>query len=112
MVRPTRRNFLTTTSLLAAGAACGTFPGVARAAAAGGPKLGIQLYSLRGYSKDEAEFSEQPAGGRRVEGDRYEHRDERCGCGNNGKEDLLGSKNRGGARFDADYSGYRTGDRQ
>jgi sugar phosphate isomerase/epimerase len=54
MIRPTRRGFLTSTSLFAAGAACGVFPGSARAAAPGQPKLGIQLYSLRGYSKDQA----------------------------------------------------------
>lgn len=50
-----RRNFVRTTSLFAAGAACGTFPGFANAArSAGQPKLGIQLYSLRGYQVDEA----------------------------------------------------------
>jgi inosose dehydratase len=50
----TRRNFLQTTSLIAAGAACGTLPGSTLAGAPSGPKLGIQLYSLRGYKRDEA----------------------------------------------------------
>lgn len=50
-----RRNFVRTTSLFAAGAACGTFSGFANAArSAGQLKLGIQLYSLRGYQVDEA----------------------------------------------------------
>lgn len=51
----TRRSFLKTTSLIAAGAACGALPRLAHAAAEPtGPKLGIQLYSLRGYKLDEA----------------------------------------------------------
>ncbi len=55
----TRRSFLQTTSLIAAGAACGTLagaalPGGALAGEPSGPKLGIQLYSLRGYKRDEA----------------------------------------------------------
>ena len=50
----TRRSFLQTTSLIAAGAACGTLPGAALAGEPSGPKLGIQLYSLRGYKRDEA----------------------------------------------------------
>jgi inosose dehydratase len=54
MTHQTRRNFLKTSSLLAAGAACGTLAGTAHAAAAVPLKLGIQLYSLRGYSRDEA----------------------------------------------------------
>jgi inosose dehydratase len=54
MTFQTRRNFLKTTSLFAAGAACSTLPGNAHAAEAGRLKLGIQLYSLRGYSRDEA----------------------------------------------------------
>ncbi|MEZ6031495.1 MAG: sugar phosphate isomerase/epimerase [Planctomycetaceae bacterium] len=54
MLLPTRRNFLHKTSLLAAVAACGTLPRVARAAVANRPKLGIQLYSLRGYPVEEA----------------------------------------------------------
>ena len=49
-----RRNFLKTASLLTAGAAFGTLPGTAHAAAAKQAKLGIQLYSLRGYNRDEA----------------------------------------------------------
>ena len=54
MTLQTRRNFLKTASLLTAGAAFGTLPGAAHAAAAKQPKLGIQLYSLRGYNRDEA----------------------------------------------------------
>lgn len=55
MTLHSRRNFLKTTSLVAAGAACGTLPNFASAARlAGQPKLGIQLYSLRGYKLDEA----------------------------------------------------------
>ncbi len=54
MTHQTRRSFLKTTSLVAAGAACGTLPGTVQAAAAGRLKLGIQLYSLRGYGVDEA----------------------------------------------------------
>lgn len=50
----TRRSFLKTTSLIAAGAACGALPRLAHAAELTGPKLGIQLYSLRGYKLDEA----------------------------------------------------------
>ena len=50
----TRRSFLQTTSLIAAGAACGTLPGAALPGESSGPKLGIQLYSLRGYKRDEA----------------------------------------------------------
>ncbi len=50
----TRRSFLQTTSLIAAGAACGTLAGAALAGEPSGPKLGIQLYSLRGYKRDEA----------------------------------------------------------
>ena len=49
-----RRSFLQATSLIAAGAACGTLPGIALAAEPVGPRLGIQLYSLRGYTRDEA----------------------------------------------------------
>ncbi len=49
-----RRNFLMTTSAAAAIGACGIMPRVARAAEADGPKLGIQLYSLRGYKVEEA----------------------------------------------------------
>ncbi|MEO2012938.1 MAG: sugar phosphate isomerase/epimerase [Fuerstiella sp.] len=54
MIPQTRRSFLKTTSLFAAGAACGTLPGTVRAVESGGLKLGIQLYSLRSYSRDEA----------------------------------------------------------
>ena len=54
MTHQTRRSFLKTTSLFAAGTAFGTLPDTARAAESGQPKLGIQLYSLRGYSLDEA----------------------------------------------------------
>ena len=50
----TRRSFLKATSLIAAGAACGALPRLAFAAEPTGPKLGIQLYSLRGYKLDEA----------------------------------------------------------
>jgi len=50
----TRRNFLQKTSLVAAMAACGALPRAVRAAEGNGPKLGIQLYSLRGFSRDEA----------------------------------------------------------
>lgn len=50
----TRRNFLQTTSLVAAMAACGGLPRAARAADDSGPKLGIQLYSLRGLKRDDA----------------------------------------------------------
>lgn len=50
----TRRSFLQKSSLAAALAACGALPRVARAAEGTGPKLGIQLYSLRGFSRDEA----------------------------------------------------------
>lgn len=50
----TRRGFLQKSSILAAVAASGMLPRTARAAEAGAPKLGIQLYSLRGYKVDEA----------------------------------------------------------
>ena len=50
---PTRRSFLQTTSLMAAGAACGALRGAAQTPEPA-PKLGIQLYSLRGYKLDEA----------------------------------------------------------
>ena len=50
----TRRSFLQSTSAAAAVLVCGVVPSVARAAQADGPKLGIQLYSLRGYNVDEA----------------------------------------------------------
>ena len=49
----TRRSFLKTTSMIAAGAAC-ALPRLAFAAEPTVPKLGIQLYSLRGYKLDEA----------------------------------------------------------
>ncbi|MEZ6129825.1 MAG: sugar phosphate isomerase/epimerase [Planctomycetaceae bacterium] len=54
MSQPTRRSFLQTTSLLAAGAACGRLANAALTAAPELPQLGIQLYSLRGYKLDEA----------------------------------------------------------
>ncbi len=54
MSRQSRRLFLQRTSALAAVAACGVVPAVARGVDATGPKLGIQLYSLRGYKVDEA----------------------------------------------------------
>jgi len=54
MPLPTRRSFLQTTSLIAAGAACGTLRGAAQTAEPSAPRLGIQLYSLRGYKLDEA----------------------------------------------------------
>ena len=50
----TRRSFLQKSSLLAAIAASGVLPRIAQAADAKAPKLGIQLYSLRGYKVDEA----------------------------------------------------------
>ena len=50
----TRRSFLKTTSMIAAGAACGALPRLAFAAEPTALKLGIQLYSLRGYKLDEA----------------------------------------------------------
>lgn len=53
MSQQTRRSFIRSTSLIAAGVACGTARGAAPAAP-GFPKLGIQLYSLRGYKLDEA----------------------------------------------------------
>lgn len=50
-----RRTFLRTASLVGTMAACGTFPQLSLAAAsADRPKLGIQLYSLRGFKRDEA----------------------------------------------------------
>ena len=54
MTKQSRRRFLQTTSLIAAGTACGTYSKIAMAAEPGLPKLGIQLYSLRGYKLDEA----------------------------------------------------------
>ena len=54
MSSQTRRSFLQKTSLAATLTACGVLPRVARAAEGTGPKLGIQLYSLRGFSRDEA----------------------------------------------------------
>lgn len=54
MAIQTRRSFLSTSSLIAATLACGTLPAALRPAKYKGPKLGIQLYSLRGYSRDEA----------------------------------------------------------
>ena len=54
MSQQTRRSFLQTTSLIAAGAACGKLAGAALTAEPDSPKLGIQLYSLRGYKLDEA----------------------------------------------------------
>ncbi len=54
MSSQTRRRFLQKTSLVATLTACGALPRVARAAEGTGPKLGIQLYSLRGFSRDEA----------------------------------------------------------
>ncbi|MFN8708353.1 MAG: sugar phosphate isomerase/epimerase family protein [Planctomyces sp.] len=50
----TRRRFLGSASLLAAGVASGVTRGFASTAAAPMPKLGIQLYSLRGYNLDDA----------------------------------------------------------
>ena len=50
----TRRSFLQTTSLIAAGAAFGTKAVLARTTDSALPKLGIQLYSLRGYKREEA----------------------------------------------------------
>lgn len=49
-----RRRFLQKSSLLAAVTASGVLPRFARGAETAMPKLGIQLYSLRGYSRDEA----------------------------------------------------------
>ncbi|MCA9060050.1 MAG: sugar phosphate isomerase/epimerase [Planctomycetaceae bacterium] len=49
-----RRRFLHNSSLLAAMTACGALPRLAHAAEGNGPKLGIQLYSLRGYQREEA----------------------------------------------------------
>lgn len=55
MTHQSRRSFLKTTSSVAVGAACGVIPQIAAAARIPGqPKLGIQLYSLRGYKVDEA----------------------------------------------------------
>lgn len=55
MFNPNRRQFLRTSSVCAAAAASGMLPGALRAAVpAATPKLGIQLYSLRGYKVDEA----------------------------------------------------------
>lgn len=54
MTSSTRRSFLKTTSLVAAGVACGSLPANAQAKTLSQPKLGIQLYSLRGYKVDEA----------------------------------------------------------
>jgi sugar phosphate isomerase/epimerase len=54
MSSQTRRRFLQKSSLVAGLAACGVLPRVARAAEGTGPKLGIQLYSLRGFSRDVA----------------------------------------------------------
>lgn len=50
----TRRNFLQKASLVAAMTACGGLPRVVRAAEGSGPKLGIQLYSLRGLNRNDA----------------------------------------------------------
>lgn len=63
----TRRSFLQTTSLISAGAACGALPGVAQAAEPSGPRLGIQLYSLRGYKLDEALMHASDMGFEQVE---------------------------------------------
>jgi sugar phosphate isomerase/epimerase len=50
-----RRQFLRASSVFAAAAACGLLPDAVRGAVpAAAPKLGIQLYSLRGYKVDEA----------------------------------------------------------
>jgi sugar phosphate isomerase/epimerase len=49
-----RRSFLRNSSLLAGMAACGTLPGTAFAAQADSAKLGIQLYSLRGFNREQA----------------------------------------------------------
>lgn len=56
MTNSNRRSFLKSASVFAAaGAAYGSLPGAARAVMlAKQPKLGIQLYSLRGYKVDEA----------------------------------------------------------
>lgn len=54
MFQQTRRSFLQTTSLIAAGAAFGKLAGASLTAEPGAPKLGIQLYSLRGYKLDDA----------------------------------------------------------
>jgi sugar phosphate isomerase/epimerase len=50
----TRRSFLQTTSLIAAGVAFGTRVGLPSTTDSTLPKLGIQLYSLRGYKREEA----------------------------------------------------------
>jgi sugar phosphate isomerase/epimerase len=49
-----RRTFLNTASLVGTMAVCGTFPRLSLAASAERPRLGIQLYSLRGFKRDEA----------------------------------------------------------
>ncbi|MDA1231249.1 MAG: sugar phosphate isomerase/epimerase [Planctomycetota bacterium] len=54
MLQQSRRSFLQTTSLIAAGAAYCKLSGAALTAESNLPKLGIQLYSLRGYKLDEA----------------------------------------------------------
>ena len=48
-----RRTFLNTASLVGTMAVCGTFPRLSLAASAERPRLGIQLYSLRGFKRDE-----------------------------------------------------------
>ncbi|MCA9063375.1 MAG: sugar phosphate isomerase/epimerase [Planctomycetaceae bacterium] len=50
----TRRSFLQKSSLVAAMASCGGLTRIARAAEAAGLRLGIQLYSLRGFKREEA----------------------------------------------------------
>jgi inosose dehydratase len=54
MSRQTRRQILQAASVAAAGVVCGKLPGAATAPEPALPRLGIQLYSLRGYQRDEA----------------------------------------------------------
>ena len=54
MTQHSRRSFLQTTSAITAAAALGGYSKLAMAAEPEQPKLGIQLYSLRGYKMDEA----------------------------------------------------------
>ena len=54
MTQHSRRSFLQTTSAITVAAALGGYSKLAMAAEPGQPKLGIQLYSLRGYKVDAA----------------------------------------------------------
>ena len=54
MTQSSRRNFLRISTAAAAGLACSIGSRNVFASQFAAPKLGIQLYSLRGYSRDEA----------------------------------------------------------